>query len=790
MINEKTLLSLEYDKVLNFITDFCVLKESKRLILNLKPQTNYDDAQILLNKTKESYKLIYTHGVGNVEFFDEMLDETERAKRGSVLTMGELLKVARVLRSSRIIVSSIDTIVDDEIIILRDVIKNVYVDKYLENEITSKILSDEQISDNASDKLYQIRQNIKNLNEKIREKLLSYMRAGANKYMQDNVVSIRNGRYVIPVKAEHKSHVKGFVHDHSASGSTVFIEPAEILELNNDLRSETINEKAEIERILADLSSKIGLISDKIDFNVYYLSDIDCSFAKAQYAHATKSICPELTSNGITVIKGGRHPLISKEKVVPVDVEFGLNYKIILVTGPNTGGKTVTLKLTGLLTLMSMSGIFIPAVDGSKIAIFNKIFIDVGDEQSIEQNLSTFSSHLKTLINITNEVDGNSLVLIDEIGAGTDPEEGGALAQALISVFLNKNASGIITTHYSSLKEFAYKTTKIVNASMEFDGNTFAPLYRLKVGIPGVSNAIEIARRLGLDEKIVNEAKSLLSDDKIKFDNVLLQAELIKTEAENKLNELNELIANEKNIYNELKIEKEKLEIEKQKFLTKAKAESRKLINEKVYEAEDLLSQMKELFNKDVYTESDLVKMATLKNKIENQKYLFDDENSSLSPYKDVDLQTLKKGDKVYVTTMNTEGEVCEVKVSSKQVWVNVGLLRINVKSKDLKFINANKNKQKNNSVTVKRSVTLNEQPKMELNVIGKNVDEALIEVRNFIDKSVVANLEEVRIVHGKGLRILGRAIQNYLKTEKNVASYRFGAYGEGEDGVTIVKLR
>ena len=789
MISEKTLLSLEYDKILLSLTNFSVLKETKNLILKLKPQTDYDRAQFLLNKTSEAYKLIYTHCVGNVEFFDEMFDETERAKRGSILTMGELLKVARVLRSSRIAVSSIDAIIDDEITIFKDLVKCIYFDKYLENEITTKILSDEQIADTASDKLYQIRQNIKRLNEKIREKLTSYMRAGANKFMQDNVVSIRSGRYVIPVKSECRSQVKGFIHDHSASGSTVFIEPAEILELNNDLKSETINEKVEIERILSDLSSKVGLISEKIDENILYLTDIDCTFSKAQYAHTSRSVCPFLSSNGVTQIIGGRHPLINKDKVVPVSIEFGKDYKIILITGPNTGGKTVTLKLTGLLTLMSMSGMFIPAKEGTIISVFSKIFVDIGDEQSIEQNLSTFSSHLKNLISITNNVDGNSLVLIDEIGAGTDPEEGSALAQAIIKRILDNLASGVITTHYTALKEFAYNTPQIVNGSMEFDGNTFAPLYKLNIGMPGVSNAIEIARRLGLDEDIVNSAKSLLSGEKIEFDSVLLQAEKIKSTAEEKLNELNKLLEDEKVIYQKLKEEKDKLTLEREKFLVKAKAESRKLINDKLEVAEDLLSQMKEIFDKDVYTESDLVKMSTLKNKIDNEKYLIDSDVSKVSPYKEIEIEKLKVGDKVYVTSLESEGEVSDIKLSQKQIWVMVGSLRVKVKIDDIRFISITpKNTKK--EVSIKKPNTIQTQVKTEINVIGLNSDDALMEVRDFIDKSVVANLEEVRIVHGKGMRILSKAIHNYLKTESRVDSFRFGKYGEGEDGVTIVKLK
>ena len=790
MISNKTLNAIEYDKILTAVASKCVLKESKKLILNEKPATDYEEVKYLLDKTYEAYKILYTHGVTVIEFFDEMLDETERAKRGGTLSMGEILKVCRLLRSSRIAVTTLNSLSDNELSILKNITNCIYYDKYLENEITSKIITDEQIADNATEKLYQIRQNIKRLNEKIRERLSSYMRQGANKYLQDNVVSMRNGRYVVPVKMEHKNEVKGFIHDRSATGNTVFIEPTEILELNNDLRAETINEKLEIERILQEISSKIGLIADKLDENVIYLVDIDKAFAKATYSRSKKCEYPILNSNGKIKIKGGRHPLISDDKVVPVSIELGDGYNFVLVTGPNTGGKTVTLKLTGLCVAMASSGIFIPAKEGSEISTFNSIFVDIGDEQSIEQSLSTFSSHLKTIIEITEKVDGNSLVLIDEIGAGTDPEEGSALAEAILDKLISANAKGVVTTHYTSLKEYAFKTDKIINASMDFDDNTFAPLYKLKIGMPGTSNAIEIAKRLGLEGIIVDKAKTLLSREKVEFDKVLKEAERIRKTAEAEREELVLVLQKQKDIYAELTQEREKLEREKEKFMVKAKAESRKLVNDKLETAEELLSEMKEIFNKDVYNDSDLVKMATLKNKIENEKYSLFENESKVTPYKNADINTLKQGDKVYIKSQNLEGVVAEVKTGKKQVWVYVGNIRINAKIDDIMLISTNNSKIEKPTVSIKRSNDLNQVVKTEINLIGLNVDEALIEVESFLDKAITSNLSEVRIVHGKGLRILAKAIHNYLKTVKFIDSFRFGKYGEGEDGVTIVKLK
>ncbi|MBO5713271.1 MAG: endonuclease MutS2 [Clostridia bacterium] len=791
MILDKTLTSLEYNKILNLISNYCVLNETKRNILNEKPEVLYSNAKFLLEQTNEAYKLIFIYGSGNVQYFEELFDETERAKRGGTLTMQEILKINALLRSSRIMVTSINEVTDDEIVILRDLTKRIYFDKYLENEISTKIISPEQMADTASEKLYQIRKNIKILNEKIREKLLGYMRTGLNNYLQDNVVSIRNGRYVVPVKAEHKNHVNGFVHDRSASGSTVFIEPIEVLELNNDLKQETINEKLEIERILQEISSKIGLIADKLDENVIYLSTIDKAYAKATFAHKTRSIMPNLNANGVIKIVNGRHPLIDKDRVVPINIELGAGYNFILVSGPNTGGKTVTLKLTGLLTLMAMSGIFVPCGDGTELSVFESVFVDIGDEQSIENSLSTFSSHLKNVINITENANENSLILIDEIGAGTDPEEGSALAESILENLISKNSKGVVTTHYTSLKEFAFTDKRIINASMEFNDETYAPLFKLKVGMPGTSNAIEIAKRLGLDNTLIKRAKSLLSAEKTNFDAILLEAEKIRKLAESERNELKDTLENEKKVYAEIKLEKEKLEKDKEKFMVKAKAESRKLINQKLEVAEELLAEMKDIFAKETYTDADLVKMSTLKNKIANSTSALNESLSdNVTPYKNVDIKTLKVGDKVYVNSLANEGTVSEININKRQIWVFVGSLRVNVKEADLKFIEKSTKKPLKTEVSFKRSTNNNAPIKLELNVIGYNVDDALNEVALFIDKSVTSNLEEVRIVHGKGLRILSKAIQNYLKTNVHVESFRFGKYGEGEDGVTIVKLK
>lgn len=787
MITNKTLKQLEYDKILDKLNSFAVLDGTKNLIKNLLPISDFLVVKHLLDKTKEGYNLLYNEGVGVVEYFVPLIDEPERAMRGGVLNFGELLKCARLLKASRITKNSVLNATSTAPI-LKEIANKIYVENNLENSIFSKILSETQIADTASEKLFSIRRSIKEITEKIRLKLNDYMRKDANKFMQDNVVSKRFDRYVIPVKSEYVTKVKGLIHDRSQSGNTFFIEPQEILDLNNELRNAVISENQEIERILQELSNQVGLISNRLYENETYLVDIDLTFAKAQYAFKTKSIYPNLNSNGIIDIKTGRHPLIDSKKVVPVSVSVGQNYNYVLISGPNTGGKTVTLKLVGLLTLMAMTGLFVPCEEESQVSTFESVCADIGDEQSIEQNLSTFSSHLKNIIEILEIAGKNSLILIDELGAGTDPDEGSAIALAVLTTLLNKNSIGLVTTHFNSLKEFAYSNSKVLNASMDFDNSTFKPLYKLRTGLAGTSNAIEIAIRLGLDSQIATLATSFLSSEKISFNNMLKEAEIVKERAEKLESEVKTIKEEQVKLLNNLNLEKEKFYKEKEKFLTKAKIEAKKSFSSKLDEAEEMLNEMKQIFNKEEYKNSDLVKMATLKNKISNLPFNLDEQNSTVTNYSQVDLKTLKVGAKVYVKTLESQGEVLEVNQNKGYVWVLVGNMKTKLKQGDVLLVNNKPENKKGTNVSVKRQI--NSEVKTELNVIGLNQDEALLMVENFIDSAIVKNLKEVRIVHGKGLKILSSAIHNYLKGVKTVDSFRFGKYGEGEHGVTIVTFK
>ena len=785
MIEEKVLNVLEFDKVKNKIAEYCVLRSAKNEMAALEPSADYQSAKFELDRSKEAFELLYTDGVSGIEFYDDLGDLLKRASKGSTLSMGELLKTARLLKSSYILYSSVTNAKSNAEILKRES-TGVYVDAYLENEIRSKILSEDTMSDNASEKLSFLRKNLKRLNEQIREKLQSYIRGGNNKFLQENIITVRGDRYVLPVKSEYRGQVGGFIHDQSSTGSTVFIEPTAIFELNNALKTATLEEQAEVERILADLSQKVGVIAIQLERNDEIIRNFDVVYAKAIYAYKNKCVEPQINSNGVIDIKAGRHPLIDPKAVVPITLSLGENYRYLLVTGPNTGGKTVTLKLTGLFTLMAMSGIFVPAAVGTKLSVFKNVFCDIGDEQSIEQSLSTFSSHMKNLIKITDNIDENSLVLIDEIGAGTDPDEGSAIARAVIEKLVLLGSAGIITTHYSALKEYAYSEPKIKNASMEFNPDTFAPLYKINIGLPGTSNAIEISKILGLDKNIAERATELLGEEKVSFENVLKEAEKTRRECANEKAEIEELRNKERETLAEIEKERNKLNDEKEKFYAKAKSESRRIVNEKLEEADEIINEIKVLFDKEELTSGDLIKARTLRNQLENKKYALDETEENVVNYVPVKAEELKTGDKVYYKGVDGVCTVSSVSPKKGECEIYMGAIRTKVPLKDLFFVSKAKPAAKT-TVSLKREAVM---PQVELNVIGLNVVDALEEVDRFLDAAILNNLEEVKIVHGKGMKILSSAIHDHLRKNKQVVSYRFGKYGEGEHGVTFVKLK
>ena len=786
MIIEKTLKALEFDKILLKVSDCAVLEETKKSVSSFCPLTDIKSAQILLNKTQEAFKLLYTFNVNNILFFDNVSDALDFADKGGTLNNADLLKIATNLKSARISKNSILSVNDETLVLLPEIASRLYVNPEFEKEISSKIISVDEISDNASNKLYSIRKSIRNLNASIRDKLNSYMRGGLSKYLQDSVVTMRHDRFVVPVKSEYRSFIRGFIHDQSSSGSTVFIEPEQVMELNNELKRAMLEEADEIEKILFDLSCKVSSMSDAIRYNAENLVELDQCFCRAQYSFKNKCLMPKLNDIGYVDIKYGRHPLIDACKVVPVSVSIGKDYNFLLITGPNTGGKTVTLKLVGLLSLMAMSGLFVPTNEVSDICVYNDIFCDIGDEQSIENDLSTFSSHIKNLIDILNKVNTKSLILIDEIGAGTDPEEGSALALAIIKNLISKNCFGIITTHYSLLKEFAMQNDKIINASMEFDALTLKPLYRLLIGIPGSSNALNIAKTLGLEQEIINDALSLMTSEKISFENILQSAEKSRREAENLKSQL-EIIKKEKEAeLKKISEEREKIIKEREKIVFNAKQETKRIVSDKLADAEEIIAELKNTLKKTHLENKDVFKASELKNRLKNSVYLtVENQNQPVELIK-AEVCDIKIGNKVYVKSLDAFCKIVSVNAKKKEVEVSLGNIKSIVKFNDLFNSEKDCTTQKIN-VTRKTSII---DFKNELNVVGKTSLEAIEEVEFFLDRAVIAGVEEIKIIHGVATGTLLKTIREMLKKDKRVKQFRRGIYGEGENGVTIVTLK
>lgn len=795
---DKILEKLELNKILTSVASFAVLEQTKRKLLAEIPQTETSEAEKLLDLTSEADAALFRYGVGRIEQFAPCEDELERAQKGASLSCGELLAVCALLRSARIAYRGVTSLPEEVGAGLKDIAAGIYFDEALENDITEKILSDDEVSDYASDDLYNIRRNIRLLNERIRAKLSEYLSGEGAKYLQDGIVTMRDNRYVLPVRAEYKAKIRGFVHDRSASGATFFIEPEYVLEMNNELRELAAAEKEEVERILAQLSRRVGAMSGQLAEDIARLVEIDRAFAKAEYSYKTKCVRPRLSRRGSIDIQKGRHPLLDPKAAIPVSVALGRDYRILLVSGPNTGGKTVTLKMCGLFCLMAACGIFIPAAEGSEVAVFSRVFCDIGDAQSIEENLSTFSSHIKNVIEISAGANAESLVLIDELGGGTDPDEGQAIAKAVITYLLKTGCRGIVTTHYTALKEFAYAESGIENASMEFDMNTLQPLYRVSIGVPGSSNAIAISRRLGLPETILNDAVSFLSEGGRKFENIIRTAEQSRIEAEEAKKQAESLKAEWSAKLAAVNAERESLKREREKLFATAKVESRRIIGERTERAEELLAEIEKLAAVKEPTQADLIRARTLKNKLSDIAFGAEFEEEEKPTNEPVDFAALKAGDKVFVGKMQSGGEVLSVNAKKQEVEVLVGSMRINAKGKDLfRMSGGSRKKQAKprggasaSPVQVVRNIPPAQSVKTEINLLGMTVSEAVQEVDAFIDQAVLAGLEEVKIIHGMGTGKLREGIRNHLRGMKNVSEFRSGKYGEGESGVTIVKLK
>ena len=809
-MNAKAIEKTELNKILEDAAEYAVLAGGKEKLKSCEPAAALSESKARLNRTKECVKLLFTYGLSKVEYYEPLGDSLTRAEKGATLSCAELLSAGNLLRSVRIARDSIAGVEDTEITTMKRLADGLYYDRNLEDDIASKIVSDTELSDYASEKLFALRRDIRALNEKIKARLGEYLTGAEGKYLQDGIVTMRDNRYVIPVRAEYKRNIKGFIHDRSASGATFFIEPEEVLEMNNELRSLTLDEREETERILKDLSGRLGKMKNELVAAQEILEEIDGYYARAEYAYSYSAVCPEVNDKGVIEIDGGRHPLIDKKKVVPVTISLGKEYRWLLVSGPNTGGKTVTLKMVGLFSLMAECGLFIPA-HSANLAVFKEIYCDVGDAQSIEESLSTFSSHVKNLAEIVNKADSSSLVLLDELGGGTDPEEGQALALAVVEYLLKSGCTGIVTTHYSALKEYAFTAKGIENASMQFDAKTLQPLYVIRLGLAGASNALAIARKWGLKEEILTAATSYLSEDSQKLENIVRRAEESRQKSEELAIERGREVAELKEKIAQVDEERKKIAAEKEKMQAGAKAEVRRKIAEKTAQAEELLSEMEDIFKKNEITEGDLIKARTLKNRLLSESYEAETEEESAPQFAPADKDKLKEGDAVFIPSMGKTGAVLSVRKEKNEAEVSCGEIKLRLKISALSVLingwngqnksdgekSVKKGKAKtggNSAFPAEVKVTKNLKPRLaptlEINVIGETVSEAVPDVEAFLDSALISGLEEVRIVHGVGSGKLRAAIHEMLRTDKRVKEYRLGRYGEGEAGVTIVKFK
>ncbi len=786
MISEKTIYSLEFNKIREILKDFAVSPSGKKSILSMMPAEGLSAVNNLLDEVYQADKILYEYAESPDFSFDDIKEIIDKADKNITLTMSELLKVARVMKISRLAAESIGKINSTEIELIKDYANMLFADILLENDIYKSILGENEMADNASAELKRIRDAITKLNITIKNKLNMFVTSPTySKYLQDSIVTIRNNRFVIPVKSEFKNNIQGLIHDQSSSGKAVFVEPFQIVQLNNEIATLRISESLEIERILKAFTIRVGGEADNIRQNFNVLTDLDVIFAKALYAHSLKAERPVINNDGIIVIKNGRHPLIDKDKVVPITLAIEQGKKVFMVTGPNTGGKTVTLKLIGLFSIMAMCGIFPPCEYGSKIAIFNKIFSDIGDEQSIEQSLSTFSSHLVNIIDITNNADSNTLVLIDELGAGTDPIEGASLALAVTEKLVQSGATSVITTHYQQMKEYALTHDIVECASMDFDPVTFAPTYKLLLGGTGSSNAIQIAQRLGLDKNIVARAKSLLSEDKVQFDAIILSAEKARRQANAEKAEIERLKMEIVKEHNLARQGREIVESERKKLNETMRKEAKRILQDYLDEAEEALEQIKKIAQNP--TEQGLFEARKLNSRL--NKLSYDDEsNEKIQEY---DTSPIKIGDSVYITSLDKTAIVVADDKRKAEYTVKIGLMTTSVKYGKVKKIIAKpqKSSDTNKNVVINKPIN-NTQLPLECNVIGKRVDEALQIVEKYLDSAVLKGMHEVRIVHGKGSGALRTAIHDYFKTHPNIATFRLGQYGEGEWGVTIAELK
>ena len=792
-MNEKALKTLEYDKIIEQLTSRASSLLGKRKCENLQPSASLGEIEHLQRQTQDALTRLFQKGTISFGGARDVRGSLKRLEIGSSLGIQELLSICSVLENSSRVKAygrrENSDIPRDSLDDLFDALEPLGT---LSAEIRRCILSEDEISDDASPALRQIRRSIKNTGERIHNQLAGMVNGSARSYLQDAVITMRNGRYCIPVKAEYKNQVPGMIHDQSSTGSTLFIEPMAVVKLNNDIRDLELKEQAEIEAILASLSELAAQNRESIQYDLETLTELDFIFARASLAMDQKATRPLFNTDGYINIRKGRHPLIDKDRVVPIDIHLGKEFHLLIVTGPNTGGKTVSLKTVGLLTLMGQSGLHIPALDRSELSIFTEVYADIGDEQSIEQSLSTSSSHMTNVVSFIEKADRNSLVLFDELGAGTDPTEGAALAIAILNYLQKQGIRTMATTHYSELKVYALSTAGVENASCEFDVETLRPTYRLLIGVPGKSNAFAISGKLGLPDFIIDEARKQISQEAESFEDVISQLEESRVTLEREQEEISRYKEEIASLKKDLETRQEKLDSRKEKILQDANEQAHAILREAKEYADKTMKDFHRFGKENISVkemEQERQRLREKMNKVEKKMTI----KKKAAPAKTLKPSDLHLGDGVKVLSMNLKGTVSTLPDSRGYLFVQMGIMRSKVHISDLAILQddpvitaPNLQRTQTGKIKMSKSASVG----VEINLLGKTVDEAVAELDKYLDNAYLAHLPSVRIVHGKGTGALRKGVHQYLRRQKHVKSFRLGEFGEGDAGVTIVEFK
>ncbi len=791
-MNEKALKTLEYYKIIEMLENLATSSIGKDMCRRLAPCDDLGKIQLMQQETADALSRIYQKGALSFGGVKDIRGSLKRLEIGGTLGTGELLDIAGLLENAgRAKAYSRRDTEEENLDSLDGMFQILEPLTPLSSEIRRCILSPEEIADDASPGLHQVRRGMKNINEKIHSQLASYISGNARTYLQDGVITMRNGRYCIPVKSEYRSQVPGMIHDQSSTGSTVFVEPMAVVKLNNDLRELEAKEQAEIEIVLSNLSQTAGENLDLLQDDLKILAQLDFIFARALLAKAQNATEPRFNTEGIINLKKARHPLIEKHQVVPIDIRLGESFDLLVVTGPNTGGKTVSLKTVGLLTLMGQSGLHIPAFDNSQLSAFQEVYADIGDEQSIEQSLSTFSSHMTNVVHFLEKADKNSLVLFDELGAGTDPTEGAALAIAILSHLHSQGIRTMATTHYSELKVYALSTQGVENASCEFDVETLRPTYRLLIGVPGKSNAFAISSKLGLPDYIIDKAKEQISQEDESFEDVLTSLEASRKTIETEQEEIEKYKEEIKELKTQLEAKQDKLDQQKEKILRNANEEAYRILRD----AKEYADQTMKIFNKAGKETLSAKELEAQREKLRKKADHAGKKIALKTPEKKKSSLTAKDislGDSVRVLSLNVKGTISSKPDAKGMVYVQMGILRSKVALSDLELIDepviTGPSLQKTGAGKIRMNKSAS--VRTEINLLGKTVDEAVAELDKYLDDAYLAHLGSVRIVHGKGTGALRKGIHNYLKRLKYVDNFHLAEFGEGDAGVTIVEFK